>query len=219
VRAMINLDMVGRVKDNKLTISGCKTATQFDSLVTVANKDIGLDVTCKGDGYGPSDHMSFFMADKPVLFFFSGVHEDYHKSTDTADKINYKDMARVVHLTDNLMHAIDGYAPALAFVKTAEAPKEGGGRLRSSLGSVPDFSQPDSLKGYLIGDAKPNGAAANAGLTKGDLVIRMGKVSIGNIYDLMNALRIYAPGDTVDITYLRGKDEKQATAVLGTSSR
>jgi len=219
VRAMINLDMVGRVRDNKLTISGCKTAAQFDSLVSAANKDVGLDVACKGDGYGPSDHMSFFMADKPVLFFFSGVHADYHRSTDTADKLNYKDMAKVVRLTDNLVHAIDGYTPMLTFVKTTEAPKEGEGRLRSSLGSVPDFSQPDSLKGYLIGDAKPGGAADKAGIKKGDLVIRMGKVSIGNIYDLMNALRIYAPGDTVDITYVRGSEQKQTKAVLQTSSR
>jgi S1-C subfamily serine protease len=147
------------------------------------------------------------------------VHEDYHKSTDTPDKINYRDMVKVVHLADNLVHVIDAYTPALTFVKSAEAPNKGTGRLRSSLGSVPDFSQPDSLKGYLIGDAKPNGAAANAGLVKGDLVTRMGKVSIGNIYDLMNALRIYAPGDTVEITYKRGAEEKQAKAVLQQSSR
>jgi hypothetical protein len=219
VRMMINLDMVGRMSENKITVVGCKTATQFDSLVTVANKDVGIDVTCKGDGYGPSDNMSFYMADKPVLYLFTGVHADYHKSTDTADKIDYKDMTRVVHFTDNLVHTIDDYTPMLTFVKTSEAPKQGEGRLRSSLGSVPDFSQPDSLKGYLIGDAKPGGAADKAGIKKGDLVIRMGKVSIGNIYDLMNALRIYAPGDTVDITYLRDQEQKQTKAVLQTSSR
>jgi len=219
VRMMINLDMVGRVRDKKLTILGGQTATQFDSLVATAGKGIDLQVTCKGDGYGPSDHMSFFMANKPVLFFFSGAHEDYHKSTDDIDKINFPDMVKVVHLGDNIIRAIDGYSLALTFVKTSEAPKESGGRLRSSLGSVPDFSQPDSLKGYLIGDAKPGGAADKAGITKGDLVIRMGKVSIGNIYDLMNALRIYAPGDTVDITYLHGKEQKQTKAVLQGSAR
>ncbi|HEY3295212.1 MAG TPA: M28 family peptidase [bacterium] len=220
VRAMLNLDMVGRMRDKKFTILGGGTAKEFDSLVTAASKGLDIQVTCKGDGYGPSDHMSFFMADKPVLFFFTGAHEDYHKSSDDVDKINFPGMATIVHLTDNIVRAIDGYTPALTFVKTSDAPKEsGGGRLRSSLGSVPDFSQPDSLKGYLIGDAKPEGSAAKAGLTKGDLVIRMGKVNIGNIYDLMNALRIYAPGDTVDITYLRGKDEKQTKAVLQGSAR
>jgi hypothetical protein len=219
VRMMVNLDMVGRMKDNKITVQGCKTAEQFPDIVAAANKEIGLDITCKGDGYGPSDNMSFYMADKPVLYLFTGVHEDYHKSTDTPDKIDYPDMAKVVHLADNLVRGVDAYTPALTFVKTSEAPKQGTGRLRSSLGSVPDFSQPDSLKGYLIGDAKPDGAAQKAGLAKGDLVIRMGKVSIGNIYDLMNALRIYAPGDTVDITYLRGKEEKQTKAILQQSSR
>lgn len=219
VRMMINLDMVGRVRENKLTILGCKTATELDSLVTASEKGIDLNVTCKGDGYGPSDNMSFYMANKPVLFFFSGAHEDYHKSTDKVDKINFRDMVKVVHLADNVARVIDGYKPALTFIKTSEAPKESVGRLRSSLGSVPDFSQPDSLKGYLIGDAKPGGAAEKAGMTKGDLVIRMGKVSIGNIYDLMNALKIYAPGDTVDITYKHGNEQKQTKAVLQGSAR
>jgi len=219
VRAMINLDMVGRARDKKLSILGCLTAKQFDSLVTAAEKGIDLQVTCKGDGYGPSDHMSFYMADKPVLFFFTGAHEDYHKSSDKVDKLNFPDMVKVVHLTDNIIHNFDDYKPAFTFVKTSEAPKETAGRLRSSLGSVPDFSQPDSVKGYLIGDAKPGGAADKAGITKGDLVVRMGKVPIANIYDLMNALRIYAPGDTVDITYKRGNEEKQTKAVLQGSAR
>ena len=95
----------------------------------------------------------------------------------------------------------------------------GSGRLRSSLGTVPDFSQPDSLKGYLIGDTRPNSAAANAGLVRGDLVVRVGKVPISNIYDLMSALRIYAPGDTVAVTYRREQTETTVDAVLGTSSR
>jgi hypothetical protein len=219
VRAMFNLDMVGRIKDNKITLVGCKTAEQFAALVEEANKPVGLDVNCKGDGYGPSDNISFYLADKPVLFFFSGTHADYHKSSDDVDKINFPGMTKAVQLADNLTRQLDNYSPALTFVKTAEAPQSGGGSLRSSLGTVPDFSQPDSVKGYAIGDTKPNSAAANAGLQKGDIVIRMGKVQIGNIYDLMGGLRIYAPGDTVEIGYKRGNEEKTTRAVLGTSSR
>lgn len=219
VRAMLNLDMVGKVRENKLTLVGCKTAEQFAELVAAANKPVGLDVNCKGDGYGPSDNISFYTENKPVLFFFSGTHEDYHKSTDDADKLNYAGMAQCVRLAENLVRAIDGYAQPLAFVKTTDAPQGGGGRLRSSLGTVPDFSQPDSLKGYLIGDAKPNSASSNAGLQKGDLVVSVGKVQIGNIYDLMSALRIYAPGDTVDVGYLRAGQQKQTRAVLQASSR
>ncbi len=220
VRAMINLDMVGRVRDNKITLVGCKTAQQFDTLVPPANASVGLDVNCKGDGYGPSDNLTFYTAGKPVLYLFSGAHEDYHRASDDVDKLNFDGMSKCARLAANLTRAIDGYTQPLVYVKTSDAPKSGGsGRLRSSLGTVPDFSQPDSVKGYLVGDTRPNSAAANAGLLRGDLVVRVGKVPISNIYDLMSALRIYAPGDTVAVTYRREQMEKTVEAVMGVSSR
>ncbi|MDD5087900.1 MAG: M20/M25/M40 family metallo-hydrolase [bacterium] len=218
VRLMINLDMVGRVRENKLTVSGCKTAEEFPALVESAAQASGLDVTCKGDGYGPSDHMNFYLVDKPVLFLFSGAHEDYHRSTDDADKLNYPDMARVVTLTTDLVRTIGAVTPPLTFVKTTEPP-QGGGRFRSAFGSIPDFSQPDSLLGMLLSGVREGGPAAKAGLMRGDLLRRLGKVTVNNIYDLTYALQIYAPGDTVTVEYVRTGEPHSTSAVLEHSIR
>jgi aminopeptidase YwaD len=218
VRAMINLDMVGRVRDNALTVMGCNTAAEFDTIVKKADEPVGLQITCKGGGYGPSDHMSFYTADRPVLFLFSGAHEDYHRASDDADKINYKDMARVVEFTANLARGIDEVSSALTFERAPEPPPQAT-HFRSSFGSIPDFSQADSVKGVLLGGVREGGAAQKAGLDKGDLLVRLGKVSIGNLYDLVYALQIYAPGDTVEAHYIRKGEEKVARAVLQESAR
>jgi aminopeptidase YwaD len=219
VKAMFNLDMVGRMRDHKLTVVGCKTAEQFKDLVPQAGKDLGFEVICKGDGYGPSDHMNFYLAGIPVLYLFTNTHEDYHRSSDTPDKINYPDMARVVRFTANLAHVIDEYPRQLTYVKTSEPPQQGGGRFRSAFGSIPDFSQPDTLKGMLLSGAREGGAAQKAGLQKGDLLLKLGKVTINNLYDLTYALQIYAPGDTVAVTYRRATEEITTQAVLQQSTR
>jgi aminopeptidase YwaD len=219
VKAMVNLDMVGRMQDKKMTVTGCKTADEFKDLVPQAAKDVGFEVTCKGDGYGPSDHMSFYLEGVPVLFLFTGVHKDYHKASDTPDKINYPDMANIVQFTANLARVIDNNSKPLTYVKTSEPPEKGNGRFRSSFGSIPDFSQPDSVKGMLLSGVRDGGAAAQAGLQKGDLLLRLGKVTINNIYDLTYALQIYAPGDSVTVAYRRGTEEKSAKAILQQSTR
>lgn len=218
VRAMMNLDMVGRVRNNALTVMGCNTAAEFEKIVKQADEPIGLQITCKGGGYGPSDHMAFFVADRPVLFLFSGAHEDYHRASDDADKINYGDMARVVEFTSNLARGVDEVSPALTFVRALEPPPQAT-RFRSSFGSIPDFSQADSIKGVLLGGVREGGAAQRAGLDRGDLLVRLGKVSIGNLYDLVYALQIYAPGDTVEVRYLRAGEERTAQTVLQQSTR
>lgn len=219
VRAMINLDMVGRVRDDALTVMGCNTATEFETIVKAANENVGLKIACRGGGYGPSDHMAFFTAGRPVLFLFSGAHEDYHRSSDDADKLNYPDMSRVVNLTTNLVRGIDAVTPALSFVQALEPPQQGGGRFRSSFGSIPDFSLPDSVKGVLLGGVRDGGAAQKAGLEKGDLLVGLGKVTITSLYDLTYALQIYAPGDTVNARFMRAGEEKTATAILQQSTR
>ncbi|MCX6601004.1 MAG: M20/M25/M40 family metallo-hydrolase [bacterium] len=218
VRAMINLDMVGRVRNNKLTVMGCNTAAEFEQIVRKADEPVGLQITCKGGGYGPSDHMAFFTADRPVLFLFSGAHEDYHRASDDADKINYADMARVVELASNVARGVDEISPALTFVRALEPPPQAS-RFRSSFGSIPDFSQADSVKGVLLGGVREGGAAQRAGLDRGDLLVRLGKVSIGNLYDLVYALQIYAPGDTVEARYIRAGEERTAQTVLQQSTR
>ena len=214
VRAMVNLDMVGRVKDNKFSVLSCKTAEEFEQIVADANKYVGFDITCKGDGYGPSDHMNFFLAEKPVLFLFSGAHEDYHKASDDWDKINYADMSRVVMLTDNLVRGIDGMNKPLTFVKATEPPPDQGGRFRVTFGTIPDYAQPDSLIGVLLSGVREGGPAATAGIKGGDLLTKMGDVKLNNIYDFVFALRRYAPGDSVEVHYMRDGQAQVTHAVL-----
>lgn len=218
VRAMINLDMVGRVRDNKFSVLGCKTAEEFEQLVANANQFVGLDITCKGDGYGPSDHMNFFLADKPVLFLFSGAHEDYHKASDDWEKLNYPDMARVVILTATLVNHLDTPGKPLTFVKATEPPPDQSGRFRVAFGTIPDYSQPDSLIGVLLSGVRPDGPADKAGIKGGDLLTRMGEVKLNNIYDFVFALRRYAPGDSVEVHYIRDRKEQVTHAVLKSPS-
>jgi hypothetical protein len=215
VRCMINLDMVGRMKDNKLSVQSCKTAVEFDSIVTAANKmSANFEISCKGDGYGPSDHMNFFLADKPVLFLFTGAHEDYHKSTDDWDKINYPDMARVVMFTTTLVNHLDTPGKPLTFVKATEPPPDQGGRFRVTFGTIPDYAQADSLIGVLLSGVRPDGPAEKAGIKGGDLLTKMGDVKLNNIYDFVFALRRYAPGDSVEVRYVREGKELVTHAVL-----
>jgi aminopeptidase YwaD len=215
VRAMINLDMVGRVRKNQFSVLSCKSAEEFANIVDAANKGIGLDITCKGDGYGPSDHMSFYLADRPVLFFFSGAHEDYHRSTDDYKRIDFDDMVRVVELAENTLRGISDYAAPLTFVKSSEPPPQGGGRFRAWFGSIPDYSQPDSIIGVMLSGVRKGSPAEAAGLAGGDLMLQMGKVKLNNIYDLVFALRTYAPGDSADVHYLRKGEEHSSICVFG----
>ena len=216
---MVNLDMVGRIKDNKFSVLSCNTAEEFDQLVADANKFVGLDITCKGDGYGPSDHMNFFLAEKPVLFLFSGAHEDYHKASDDWDKINFADMSRAVMLTDNLVRGIDGMNKPLTFVKATEPPPDQGGRFRVTFGTIPDYAQADSIIGVLLSGVRPEGPAEKAGIKGGDLLTKMGDVKLNNIYDFVFALRRYAPGDSVEVHYIRDGQEQITHAVLKSPNR
>jgi hypothetical protein len=207
--------MVGRLSaNNEFTVLGCKSAEEFPEIVDRAAQETGLTITCKGDGYGPSDHMNFYLADKPVLFFFTGAHEDYHKSTDDADKINYEGEVKVTNLAINTLREIDAYDHPLTFVKSAEPPEQGGGSFRVYFGSIPDYSQPDTLIGVLLSGAREGGPASNAGIKGGDLLVRMGKVTLNNIYDFVFALRTYAPGDTVEVEYVREDKHEITHAVL-----
>lgn len=209
VKLMLNLDMIGRVSEkNEFTVLSCKSAEELGTIVDRAQEGTGLTITCKGDGYGPSDHMNFYLAEKPVLFFFSGAHADYHKSTDDAHLINYDGAARITQLANNTLRELDALTSPLTYVKTSEPPDQGGGSFRVYFGSIPDYSQPDTLLGVLLSGTREGGPAATAGIKGGDLLVRMGKVTLNNIYDFVFALRTYAPGDTVDVEYIRdGKHE------------
>jgi len=210
VRLMLNLDMIGRLNDkNEFTVLSCKSAEELSGVIERAAVNTGLNiVSCKGDGYGPSDHMNFYLAEKPVLFFFTGAHSDYHKSTDDANLINFEGEGKITQLAVNVLRDVAAMNNPLTYVKAAEPAEQGGGSFRVYFGSIPDYAQPDSLIGVLLSGTKEGGPAATAGIKGGDLLVRMGKVKLNNIYDFVFALRTYAPGDTVDVEFIReGKNE------------
>ena len=205
--AMLNLDMVGRCRDDKLFVAGVASGTGFDKLLEEENKDLGFKLVPSKEGFGGSDHQPFQNAGVPVLFFFTGQHPDYHRPTDTADKLNYADMAKVAKLTVGISKKLAMADEKPAFVKV-EAPKmqvSGMGGVR--LGTMPDYNF--AGKGMRLNGVRGGSAADKAGLKEGDVIVELGGVRVENVYDYMNALRENASKNEIEITVER--DGKKVT--------
>lgn len=222
--AMLNLDMVGRVRDEKLLIGGEGTAANFPELVSKADEGLPfkLDEFGKG-GIGPSDHTSFALKKIPVLFFFSGMHLDYHRPTDTADKINFDGMAEVVELGERVVKAMASM-PRQAYVSKFDGSgtpgldmNAAGSGKRASLGAIPDYSQgDDATEGMRIGGIVPGSPADKAGLKEGDLVVNFNGAKIANMIEYSNALAKAKPGQTINVKFLRQGKPLEITATLTT---
>jgi Tol biopolymer transport system component len=201
--AMLNLDMVGRLRDNTLSVLGSKSAPEWEPLVSEACAALRLGCKSGGDGYGPSDHMSFYAAGLPVLHFFTGAHGDYHKPSDAPAKLNAAGMARVA----DAVVAIAGKAAATRLTLNKLPAPAGRGDARSfnaSLGTVPNYAgPPGGQKGVLLDDVRPGGGAAQAGMRRGDILVRLGTFEIGSVEDLMFVLLQAKPGETVTAVVLR----------------
>jgi hypothetical protein len=212
VVAMINMDMVGRVKNNALLVGGTGTAAPFEDILTRIDEQSPLEFKATWrNGVAPSDNTSFVTREIPVLFFFSGTHADYHRPTDTADKINYESEAEVVNVAAKTITEIAG-RDDLQFVKVATTnptshptTMSGDPTLRAggaSLGVIPDYSD-DSIKGVKITGATPNSAAAKAGLQANDILIQFDTKKIETLYDLTDALNAATPGKTIKLQVIR----------------
>jgi hypothetical protein len=225
--AMLNLDMVGRIRKNLLYVGGGGTAKPFHDILKTADTDSPLEFKNFGEGgLGPSDHMSFAIKKIPVIFLFSGIHEDYHRPTDTADKINYDGVAQVARMSVEL---IDGLAqmPKSKYIDEADkgsmmspmAAGTGGeveGGRRASLGVVPEYGGEEDGKGVKIGGTTAGTAAEKAGLQAGDVVLKLGDQPTGTLMELSTALNSHKPGDKVKLTYRRGDKEITTEVTLGT---
>lgn len=216
--AMLNMDMVGRLRDRKLLVFGSDTAKEFPALVESLNTaGPRFNLTLKGDGYGPSDHMAFFQKNIPVLHFFTGAHSDYHKPSDDAPLLNYDGLRDVTGFVGDIAAALT--ARPLTFVAAkgpAPSTNDGGGGagFRSYLGTVPDYGQDESLKGVLLSGVRAGSPAEAAGLLGGDLIVRIDAMDIRNIYDFVHVLRTRKPGDQLAITVQRGDARKDFQATL-----
>jgi Tol biopolymer transport system component len=215
--AMLNMDMVGRMRGNQLHVNGGESAKEWRELVQPACDAARVDCSIGGSGYGPSDHMAFYVAGIPVLFFFTGNHLDYHTATDDADKINAAGGARVAMIVSDVAEKVANREATLTYVKAP--PEMTGGDLRrvgASLGTVPSYDEdPSAPSGVLLSDVVPDGAAQKAGLKGGDRIIKIGTVDIRNVNDLMYVLQAAKPGTEVPILYLRNGKRETVTATYG----
>ncbi|MEJ5350535.1 MAG: M28 family peptidase [Melioribacteraceae bacterium] len=205
--AMLNLDMVGRLDaEKKLTIIGTGTSSKWKDLLNEKNK-YNFQFNLSDAGSGGSDHQAFLNKNIPVLFFFTGIHSDYHKPSDDADKINYEGEAEVINFVFDIANEIQNSNTKPDFVKVSEPVNRISTRSRVTAGTIPEFGY--NGEGYKISGVTEGGPAEKAGLRSGDIIIKFGDKKIGNIYDFMYAISNYKPGDKVDVTVLR--EEKELT--------
>jgi len=202
--AMINMDMIGRIKDDKVYIGGVGTGSTFKAVFEQAQKDAPFKIEYSAGGYSSSDHTSFVARKIPVLFFFSGLHSDYHKPSDTWEKINALSAARLLDMVDSVaLQLADAHDPPAFQVVAEDKPPGGGGGsgYGAYFGSIPDFGQTEN--GVKFSDVKPNSPAAKAGLKAGDVLVQFGDKPIKNLYDFTDALRRSKVGDLVEVKVLR----------------
>lgn len=201
---MINMDMVGRLNDeNVLAINGVGTSPRWNQIINAVNKDFKLATT--DSGVGPSDHTSFYLNDLPVLHFFTGQHEDYHKPSDDANKLNYKGMQQIADYIYRIAAETDN-SGKLSFRKTKNESEEVP-RFKVGLGVVPDYLF--TGKGMRIDGVSEDKPAQKAGLLKGDIVIKMGDSTIVDMMSYMRALSAYEVG--ANATIIISRDGKEIT--------
>lgn len=203
--AMINMDMIGRVRDFKVYVSGAGTGTTLQKIVseTGARDGMTVDITEKA-GYGSSDHTSFTSKQVPVLFFFSGLHADYHKPSDTWDKIDGAAAAKLLALVADITTQLANDSARPQFVRVAEPAHVGGvggGGYGPYFGSIPDFTELPN--GVRFADVREGSPAAKAGLRAGDILTEFDGKPVQNLYDFTYALRSHKPGDEVLVKVLR----------------
>lgn len=218
VQAMLNFDMVGRLTNDKLLVYGVATAAELPAIVDSANArgTPPLRITAIGDGFGPSDHSSFFAKNVPVLHFFTNVHEDYHKATDDAPKINVEGMSRVIGLAWRTLREIGDREQRLTFKRGTTPPPVAGARQGTQvwLGSVPDMAASD-VKGLRLSGVTPGSPADQAGLAEGDVIVEFDGKPVTDLYSYSEALYPKQPGDVVKVVVLRGAERKEFTVTLG----
>jgi len=248
--AMINMDMIGRMKDNKLIVGGAGTAQEWRQVIAAANaserirvtatpessgdisktsttsstSSIGsgvpiitgingrpivslvieksFDLTLNEDGFGPSDHSSFYAKQVPVLFFWTGTHDDYHKPSDTADKINYADEARVLAFVARIVRDVDNNdkRPVYIVAKSEATGRSTG--FRVYLGTIPNYA--DSSNGLLLDGVRDDSPAAKAGIKAGDKIVKLAGREVRNVYDYTYALGEMKPGQEYEVELMRG---------------
>ncbi len=215
IAAMLNMDMVGRLRGNRVSVLGGESAAEWGEIVPAACGRERIECALSGDGYGPSDHSPFYAAGVPVLHFFTGPHEDYHKPSDDAESINAAGGARVAALVADVAAEIAG-RPERPTYKSAPAPAPQGD-VRSygaSLGTVPDYAG-DGRPGVLLSAVRPGSAAEQGGLRRGDLLVGLGGKEIRDIHDFMYVLQRAKPGEKTTAVVVRDGQKVSLEVTFG----
>ena len=207
--AYLNFDMVGRMQDNKLTVQAVGTSPAWGKIIEQANVLAGFDLQLQADPYQPTDVANFNAASVPCLTFFTGVHADYHRPTDTADKIDYEDLDRVADFAVVIVSRVESGQAAPEFTKVDQVLQPGGGRagVRVFTGTIPDYSS--DAKGLLLSGVIGGGPAEQAGLQKGDVIVEIAGQTIANIYDYTYALDVLKIGQPAKVVYVRNGERKE----------
>jgi len=217
--AMVNLDMIGRLRNERLIVYGTATAKEFPALLDSLDQGAGFNIAAQGDGYGPSDQSSFYAVKRPVLHFFTDLHEDYHRSTDDWAKLNVPGLERVVALATKAVAALADRRTPLTFVDVP-VRAQGDPALTvgygAYLGTVPDMA--GTPGGVRLTAVRAGSPAEQAGLKSDDIITRIGDRDIPDLQAMTDALRAHRPGDVVDIVVRRGDSTKTVRATLGRRS-
>ncbi|MGB9697535.1 MAG: M20/M25/M40 family metallo-hydrolase [Ignavibacteria bacterium] len=213
--AMINMDMIGRLRDNKLIINGVGTSSVWDSLIKITNSIHNFNLTTTPEGFGPSDHASFYGKGVPVLMFFTDLHEDYHKPTDTYDKINSEGESKILKFIADLTINLNHYPHKPNYIAATKSEKQTDEKTKVSVyvGTIPDFAS--NTEGYKISGVSPGSPAEKAGLMAGDIIIKFGDKEIKNLYDYTAALAQFKPGNEVEVVVLRNSETVTLKLTLG----
>ncbi len=228
--AMINMDMVGRLNENKLTVGGIGTASEWDNLINANNSvkaefvkvlyggngqkiDNSMKLSfpkfnlqLNQDGFGPSDHSSFYSKKIPVLFFFTGTHTDYHKPSDDSDKVNYEGLEKITEFVSEIVKTIDQNSARPTYTVAETTNTMGRGGFNVSLGTIPSYADSDNT-GLVLDGVRKDSAADKAGIKGGDKIIKLAGKDVRNISDYMFMLGEMKAGETYEVIVMRGSEK------------
>lgn len=218
---MLNLDMVGRLGAQPLIVYGVATAEEWNVILDPAAARAGIKLATRGEGYGPSDHTSFYSRDIPVLHFFTNVHGDYHRPSDDWDRIDAQGLDRVAALVADVAAGVANRRPALTLLRGAgepPRPAEPGARrgYGAYLGSVPDFTPVE--RGVKLSGVSPGSPAERAAIRAGDVIVGLGRFDVTDLQALTDALTAHRPGDEVEVRLVRDRTQLTVRVTLGSRS-
>jgi hypothetical protein len=210
--AMVNMDMVGRLRGDSLIVIGVGSAPELPGIIDSLNLDYGFALSSQEDPWGRSDHSSFYAHQIPVVHLFTNVHDDYHRTTDDWDKINVEGVVKIAAFASDLTWTLARRRDDLTYVEVPKPkPPEQAGR-RASLGTIPDMT--DSPGGVRLTGVRSESAADEAGLQAGDIIVQIGEHEVKDLMGLQRALVAHEAGDVVTIIFLRDGERMETTATL-----